>query len=112
MSDPVIMLPARLEGVTLSQVAADVAAHAEKEWPKSFKFDFSGLDFIKPAGVVFLSNLAYWLNEQGSKVMFSNCDTKRSAIKYLDDLLFFEQHCGAKLSASSSRGTRLGPSSA
>lgn len=113
MADPVILLPARLEGVTLSQVAGDVAAQAKhatteagEKWPEKFIFDFSRLSFIKPAGVVFLSNLGHWLSEQGSQVVLRNCDPKRYAIKYLDDSLFFEQHCGNKLSEKSHpRGT-------
>jgi hypothetical protein len=103
MPDPVVLLPAQLEGLTLSQVAADLIrqARAEPEWPKTFTFDFAKLNFIRPAGVAFLSNLGFWLNEQGSQVVLSNCDPKRRVIKYLDDSLFFEQHCGKKLFADS-----------
>ena len=104
MADPVILLPAELEGVTLSQVAADVAAQAQamEEWPKIFTFDFSRLNFIRPAGVAFLSNLGNWLTTaKGSQVLLSNCDSNRKVIKYLDNSLFFEQHCGGKLSAKS-----------
>jgi hypothetical protein len=102
MTAPIILLPQQFKGTTLSQVAADVVKHVDDgRWPEAIIFDFSRLNFIRPAGVVFLSNLAYWLNEKGTKVSFTNCDTTRGAIKYLDDSLFFEQHCGAKLSSHS-----------
>ena len=106
MSVPVILLPQQFKGSTISEVAADVVKHAGDGWPEAITFDFSRLNFIRPAGVVFLSNLGHWLNQKGTKVSFSNCSRKRSAIRYLDDSLFFEQHCGEKLSPSSSpRGT-------
>jgi hypothetical protein len=83
---PVIVLPQQFKGSTLSQVAADVVRHVDDKgkWPDAITFDFSRLNFIRPAGVVFLSNLAYWLNEKGTEVSFINCHTRRSAIKYLD----------------------------
>jgi anti-sigma regulatory factor (Ser/Thr protein kinase) len=102
MADPVIKLPVRFEGRKLSTVAADVVAHAIDGWPSALTFDFAQLGFIRPAGIVFLSNLSYWLNEKGTKVSFINCDPAKEAIKYLDDSLFFEQHCGSKLSAAAS----------
>jgi hypothetical protein len=106
MSDPVILLPRQFEGRTLSRVAADVVSHAQNGWPAKIIFDFAKLEFIRPAGIVFLSNLAHWLHAKGSTVEFSNCDIKITAVKYLDDSLFFEQHCGNKLSEKSSpRGT-------
>jgi anti-sigma regulatory factor (Ser/Thr protein kinase) len=101
VTHPTIILPAQFNGTTLSQVAADVLECAQEQSPTSLIFDFSRLRFIRPAGVVFLSNLAYWLNEHGTKVSFVNCDTDRIPIKYLDDSLFFEQHCGGKLDPNS-----------
>jgi hypothetical protein len=101
MSEPVIILPDHFDGQTLSNVAADVVSHAQDGWPPSLIFDFSSLEFIRPAGVVFLSNLAYWLLEQGTAVKFQGCDIKQKAVEYLDDSLFFQQHCGKKISAKS-----------
>jgi len=102
MADPVIQLPAQFDGQTLSQVAAEVVTHSKQQFPHNLAFDFRQLNFIRPAGVVFLSNLADWLSEKETGVSFINCDIGREAIKYLDDSLFFEQHCGSKLSQSSS----------
>jgi hypothetical protein len=101
MPAPIIVLPQQFKGTTLSQVAADVVKHAQNGWPEAITFDFSRLNFIRPAGVVFLSNLGFWLNEKGTTVAFINCDPQRGAIKYLDDSLFFEQHCGQKISSTS-----------
>jgi hypothetical protein len=103
MPAPVIALPQQFRGTTLSTVAAAVVDHVDNDgvWPEELTFDFSRLNFIRPAGVVFLSNLCHWLNEQGTKVSFANCDCKRQAIKYLDDSLFFQQHCQERLRADS-----------
>ena len=98
MADPVIKLPAQFDGQTLSKVALDVVAHSREEFPRKLIFDLGQLDFIRPAGVVFLSNLINWLKENGTEADFANCDINREAIKYLDDLLFFEQHAGSRLS--------------
>src|SRR6266702_3024083 len=98
MAAPVITLPRNFDGPTLSGVADDVVAHARDEkWPPKLQFDFSKLNFIRPPGVVFLSNLLHWLNSKGTIVELINCDPNKPAISYLDDSLFFEQHCGEKL---------------
>jgi hypothetical protein len=82
MPAPVILLPARFDGTTLSEVAAEVVKKVGSgEWPQEIEFDFSKLDFIQPAGVVFLSNLGHWLSEHGSRITLTNCDVKRSVIK-------------------------------
>jgi len=110
MAAPVIVLPAQFRGSTLSQVAADVGRHVDDKgnWPEAVTFDFSRLTFIRPAGVVFLSNLAYWLNEKGTAVSFTNCDGRRGAIKYLDDSLFFESTAGINSPLIPRRPARLG----
>jgi len=106
MTVPVIALPAQFRGLTLSRLAGDVVAHAKNGWPPELIFDFGHLDFIRPAGVVFLSNLIHWLHEQHTTVKFQNATRTSSALLYLDDSLFFEQHCGAKVRATASpRGT-------
>jgi anti-sigma regulatory factor (Ser/Thr protein kinase) len=102
MTDPVIRLPAQFDGQALSTVAAGVVAHSQSAFPAKLNFDFAQVDFIRPAGVVFLSNLVNWLGENGTTVGFINCDINRVSIQYLDDSLFFEQHSGSKLSPNSS----------
>jgi hypothetical protein len=96
---PVICLPAQFKGLTLSKVAADVigAAGAEGVLPDEIAIDFSRLNFIRPAGVVFLSNLIWWLHRQGTTVRIQGTGSRSDAINFLDDSLFFEQHCGRKL---------------
>ncbi len=106
MTAPVIAVPAQFRGLTLAKLAGDVVAHAQNGWPPELIFDFGQLDFIRPAGVVFLSNLVHWLHEQKTTVKFINATRKSRAVVYLDDSLFFEQHCGAKLRESAApRGT-------
>src|SRR5262249_5535424 len=72
MTAPVIILPAQFRGLTLAKVAGDVVAHAQDGWPLELIFDFGHLNFIRPAGVVFLSNLVHWLHEQNTTVKFRN----------------------------------------
>jgi anti-sigma regulatory factor (Ser/Thr protein kinase) len=102
MSSPLVFLPAQFEGESLPKLAADVVTHSQQGWPPEITFDFSTLRFIRPAGVVFLSNLVYWLNEKNTKVSFHNIVRSSPPLAFLDDSLFFEQHCGAKLSAVAS----------
>ena len=98
MSPAVIILPAQFKGPTLSKVAADVINCASSDGlPGELMFDFSKLGFIRPAGVVFLSNLLWWLHHKGTKVELTGLAKLTAPLKFLDDSLFFEQHTGKKL---------------
>jgi anti-sigma regulatory factor (Ser/Thr protein kinase) len=95
---PCIDIPRHFEGATLSKLAdAIVTACPDNRWPPELMLDFHRLDFIQPAGVIFLSNLIWWLNEQGTEVHLVNANRDVEALRYLDDSRFFEQHCGAKI---------------
>jgi anti-sigma regulatory factor (Ser/Thr protein kinase) len=97
MSSPVILIPRQFKGVTLSKLANDITSQHPNGLPESMTFDFQQLSFIRPAGVVFLSNLFWWLHEHGTTVNLINADSDTKALEYLDDSLFFEQHCGHKI---------------
>lgn len=63
--------------------------------------DLCNLDFISPAGITVLSNVQQWLVNRGVKVFYKTPKKtddieKRSALCYMDDSLFFEQHIGEK----------------
>lgn len=101
-----VSLPQQFEGETLSNVAAEIYEKCPTGLPVEIKMDLADLRFIRPAGIVFLSNLVHWLNERGTKVSFCNMNEDSEAIRYLDDSLFFEQHCGKKIRTDSKpRGT-------
>ncbi|MEA2872014.1 MAG: hypothetical protein QOH67_1990 [Hyphomicrobiales bacterium] len=102
MDTATIKLPPDLEGPSLSQLAAAIVKTAKNGWPAKLTFDFSTLSFIRPSGVAFLSNLIYWLEEKGTKVTLQVEGAKAAPIEFLDDSLFFEQHCGKKLNSSAS----------
>jgi hypothetical protein len=102
MACPTIALPAQFKGLTLSKLARSVVDGCPDWPPPEISFDFSALRFIRPAGVVFLSNLLWWLHYQGTKVTLTGTGGGSSALKFLDDSLFFEQHCGHKLCATAS----------
>jgi anti-sigma regulatory factor (Ser/Thr protein kinase) len=102
MTAPIIGIPNQFTGLTLAKVAADVVAIANEGWPPKLVFDFAQLRFIRPAGVVFLSNLVHWLREKGCNAAFRNIDGESRALFFLDDSLFFEQHLGSKVRATAS----------
>lgn len=60
------------------------------EIPPIVDFDFSYMSFVRPSGVVFLSNLCRYLQRQGSRVTFSGLSPVSPSIRFLDDALFFE----------------------
>lgn len=97
MPVPSVRLPYQFNGLSLSKVASDLSAHAIKGWPPEVQIDFSGLGFVRPAGIVFLSNVFAWMNKQGTKVTLTGLGTGHAPVRFLDDTLFFQQHCGAKL---------------
>ena len=97
MSAPVIKLPHQFEGLTLSKVADDVVNCSPNGLPPEIEVDFSKLRFIRPAGVVFLSNLIWWFHYRQTKVQLTGVGGESAALGFLDDSLFFEQHCGKKL---------------
>jgi anti-sigma regulatory factor (Ser/Thr protein kinase) len=94
---PSFEVPSRFEGATLSTLAEAIAAGCSEGWPPSLFLDFQKLNFIQPAGVIFLSNLIWWLHQHGTTVQLINANPNVEALRYLDDSRFFEQHCGAKL---------------
>lgn len=76
--------------------------------PDEVQFDFSNLSFVRPSGIVFLSNLSRYLDKCGVGVSFDGMDPSKNSIRFLDDSLFFEQHVGHKLNPSASpRGTTM-----
>lgn len=93
---PTIVLPYQFDGSTIGVLAQAVADQSKGGWPPEICVDFSRLNFVRPAGVVFLSNLVSWLHNQNTRVLFQNIHLETSALAYLDDAMFFEQHCGAK----------------
>lgn len=101
----IVPLPRRLEGLTLSKVIDHIVDNSSDVLPSRIHFDFSPLSFIKPTGVVFLSNLSYWLMQKGTEVGFLNIDGPSEALRYLDDSQFFLQHCGRVRDGSRVRGT-------
>jgi STAS domain-containing protein len=89
---PCFIIPSRFEGATLSRLAEDIAAGCPEGWPPSLVLDFKRLNFIQPAGVIFLSNLIWWLHQHGTSVRLINAQPNVEALRYLDDSRFFEQH--------------------
>jgi hypothetical protein len=102
LAAPTVKLPYQFNGLSLSKVAADLAAHAVNGWPQEVVIDFGNLGFVRPAGIVFLSNLFAWMHAHQTKITLINLTGNGDAVRFLDDSLFFEQHCGAKVRADAS----------
>ncbi len=81
----------------MSWLVRDAIRNSPDRVPDEIAFNFGELEFIKPTGVVFLSNFIHWLREQGCHVRFEGLTARSPALRYLDDSLFFEQHFGKKL---------------
>jgi hypothetical protein len=75
---PVLTLPSQLNSSAIATVAEDAAKLAAAGWPPELHIDFQPLGFVRPAGVVFLSNLMSWLHSQGTKVFLRNIDLNTS----------------------------------
>lgn len=101
MNSPVILVPRQFKGVTISKLANEINERCPSGLPDALTLDFQQLAFIRPAGVVFLSNLIWWLHEHGTSVNLINVEREAIALQYLDDSLFFEQHCGHKIRQTS-----------
>jgi anti-sigma regulatory factor (Ser/Thr protein kinase) len=96
-----VILPAQFAAKSLfAQVTKSFGAF--KQMPDEVEFDFGALRFVRPCGVVFLSNLALFLHRNGCTVSFTNMNKASEPIRFLDDSLFFEQHLGEKLNVWSS----------
>jgi hypothetical protein len=102
MPVPVVSLPRQFQGTTLSKVADDVVSCSPAGLPPEIAINFAGLGFVRPAGVVFLSNLLWWLHHRGTKVHLCGLEKYSAPLRFLDDSLFFEQHCGKKIWAEAS----------
>jgi hypothetical protein len=61
---PCIDIPRHFEGTleVCAKFADAVVAACPDGWPPELILDFDRLNFIQPAGVIFLSNLICWLN--------------------------------------------------
>lgn len=95
-----LALPWNLEGATLRTVIRSFIDGCQGRLPEEVAIDFSGLGFIKPAGITFLSNFIRWLHHQNIGPFFQGHQRDADAIRFLDDSLFFEQHLGAKLNCN------------
>jgi hypothetical protein len=92
-----LRLPNQLNGGAMRVVVQDFMNGCPDGLPNEVSIDFARLNFIKPAGVTFLSNFISWLNHQGVRVSFQGHERDADPISFLDDSLFFEQHLGRKL---------------
>jgi hypothetical protein len=87
LAAPTVKLPYQFNGLSLSKVAADLATHAANGWPPEVVIDFGGLGFVRPAGIVFLSNMFAWMNAKGTRVSLTGTTAGHSAVRFLDDAL-------------------------
>ena len=107
-TSPSICLPQQFSGSAMPGFMAQLIEGSGGHLPSEISFDFSTLGFIRPSGVVFLSNLTRWLSRKGCRVFFIGLSPANDSHRYLDDSLFFEEHLGSKLNEfAQTRGTTL-----
>ena len=82
-----IALPAQFTADRLFPIIGKRLAHME-DVPERVAFDFSRLNFVRPSGIVFLSNLVRYLERSGCHVSFVQVDMQRDAIRFLDGRAF------------------------
>ena len=92
----IVALPGQFTARALFGTVSDSFGQFETI-PSEVVFDFGRLAFVRPSGVVFLSNLSRYLVRNGCSVSYRNMNPQTEPIRFLDDSLFFEQHIGKKL---------------
>jgi hypothetical protein len=65
-TEKIVPLPRQFQGTTLSKVADGVVSCSAGGLPPEIALNFAGLGFVRPAAVVFLSNLMWWLHHRGT----------------------------------------------
>ena len=71
MTAPVIAVPAKFSGTDARETRRGRRCPCANRWLPELIFDSGQLDFIRLAGVVFLSNLVHWLRKQKTTVKFA-----------------------------------------
>lgn len=97
-----IVLRGRLDGHSLCVVIDQFVRDCGSSLCSEADIDFSGLTFVTPAGVTFLSNFIHWLASHNVKVRLVGLGRRQAAVIYLDDSLFFLQHAGSRLNQGAS----------
>lgn len=99
-----LILPRRLNQSSVCSFYSQELSRIQEENPEKISFNFSGLEFIDPSGVVTLWNMVeLFEKEYGCEIYYrtpKDFKTKPSfyrAINYLDDSLFFQKVMGEKL---------------
>jgi hypothetical protein len=112
-----IIIPKKLDASTITRFYKDTMDDLGLHRPKEINFDFEKLSFIRPAGLVTLSNMVdlIQLKYPKTEIFYSVPDdyTEKPrefpAVDFLDDSLFFEKVMGQKLHpASNERKTTNG----
>ncbi|SIS88919.1 hypothetical protein SAMN05421759_105138 [Roseivivax lentus] len=91
-----VILPRQFRAEELFQ-QVEVSFGRFESIPDEVEFDFSGLRFARPSGIVFLSNLTRFLVRHGCTVRYIGMNKRSDAIRFLDDSQFFQQHLGRTL---------------
>lgn len=104
-----VMIPRQLDRTTIYPLVQSVLDENLNAKCSNITFDFSNLNFVRPAGVTVLSNLIEFLHKAGARTSFKNYEhLDHQAIAYLDDSGFFLHYLGKNLGRDSTvRGTTL-----
>lgn len=93
-------LPRNIDTNNMNKLMVNIIDEDKNPLYSKINFDFTSLNFIRPAGVVTLDNVISWLRKHKVDVKityYENMTSPKNAIKYLDDSGFFEKYLSKKL---------------
>ncbi|MFK0524732.1 ATP-binding protein [Paenibacillus illinoisensis] len=96
-----VYLPKNFTRRSMYDIIGQIVNEDRQPISKKVTLNLCELDFIDPAGVTVLSNLQEWLVKKGVEVGYRTPSLEvfktKTALRYMDDSLFFEQHLGKKI---------------
>ncbi|MFP7171968.1 ATP-binding protein [Terribacillus halophilus] len=87
-----VYIPKKFKKTTMHLLIDEVIDSDMMPKSKEIRFDFSRLSFIEPSGVTILSNLLEWLMIRGVNVSLTGPKEMTTALKFLDDSMFFKHY--------------------
>ncbi|TGN58604.1 ATP-binding protein [Paracoccus liaowanqingii] len=83
--------------LTCASVLQQFSVISLSRLPSKIVFDFNGIRFAEPSGVVQLHNLTKYLSRHQCTVILRNYEHDRAALRFMDDIGFFAEHTGHRV---------------
>lgn len=95
-----VILPSQLDVVPLLNAVGQTFNLTSP--PSRISFDFQPIKFALPSGIVLLHNLTRYLLRQNCEVYYTDTNRDCPALRFMDDIGFFEDHLGRSIWPTSS----------